>query len=129
MDRAAQEEFRPMLEQLVETMTQPAQRREEIVVENVADAIDLVQRAGDREVALLQIESDFNRLQHVRLALERIAEGTYGTCLACEREIGAKRLRAVPWAVYCVDCQETADRQDKDHSEENQPEMKLKDIA
>src|SRR5262249_53579133 len=100
MERAQQETFRHTLEAMIDAMTQPVRRREEIAVENAADTLDLVQRAGERDLAIQRIESDFNRLQSVRLALERIAEGTYGTCLGCDGEIGVKRLRAVPWAAY-----------------------------
>ena len=37
-------------------------------------------------------------------------EKCYGLCLRCEEEINLKRLVAVPWAAYCLKCQETADR-------------------
>jgi DnaK suppressor protein len=129
MERAQQETFRRTLEDLIVAMTQPVQRREEIAVENAADTLDLVQRAGERDLAILRIESDFNRLQSVRLALERIVEGTYGTCLGCDREIGVKRLRAVPWAACCVACQELADRENKAPTEEFEPAVNLGDTA
>jgi DnaK suppressor protein len=42
--------------------------------------------------------------------LGRIADGTYGACRQCEEEIGHKRLNAIPWATFCIRCQELADR-------------------
>jgi DnaK suppressor protein len=39
-------------------------------------------------------------------ALGRIDDGTYGECLNCGQEIGPKRLEAIPWARYCITCQE-----------------------
>jgi DnaK suppressor protein len=39
-------------------------------------------------------------------ALVRIEHGTYGVCAECEEPISAKRLDALPWARYCVTCQE-----------------------
>jgi DnaK suppressor protein len=39
-------------------------------------------------------------------ALERIENGSYGRCVACESEIEGKRLEAVPWTRYCLRCQE-----------------------
>ena len=42
-------------------------------------------------------------LEKVESALERIDEGTYGTCLACGREIPEERLQAVPYATLCLD--------------------------
>jgi len=42
--------------------------------------------------------------------MERIEEGSYGTCLNCEEEINTKRLDAVPWTSLCIDCQKLDDR-------------------
>jgi len=46
----------------------------------------------------------------VRAALRRIDEGTFGVCLHCEEDISPKRLAAVPWTPFCIQCQEIADR-------------------
>ena len=50
---------------------------------------------------------DYGQLRLVNEALDRLASGDYGVCLACEQPIAAKRLQAIPWARYCVMCQET----------------------
>jgi RNA polymerase-binding transcription factor DksA len=42
-------------------------------------------------------------------ALARIGEGTYGNCLGCGNEIDLRRLAVVPWAKFCVACQEQSD--------------------
>jgi len=52
-----------------------------------------------------------NRLEYAQLrlideALDRIGSGDYGVCLACDEGIPDKRLNALPWAKYCVRCQE-----------------------
>ncbi len=49
---------------------------------------------------------DYAQLRLVEEALDRLDAGDYGTCLACEGTIPAKRLHALPWARYCVKCQE-----------------------
>ena len=105
------ESFRRTLETMLQTAAQPLGRRDEIAVESVPDTLDRVQRETERELAIRQIESSFSRIQKIRLALERIHEGSYGTCLGCDTEISPKRLHAVPWAEYCVRCQEIADRE------------------
>jgi len=46
----------------------------------------------------------------VRAALGRISDGSYGACLHCDESIGSKRLAAVPWTAYCIECQAAADR-------------------
>jgi RNA polymerase-binding transcription factor len=43
-------------------------------------------------------------LAEVDRAIEKVAEGTYGTCDACGGAVGAERLEAVPWATLCVAC-------------------------
>jgi DnaK suppressor protein len=104
------EESRNILRAMLHDLEQPL-LRDEIAVQNPPDTIDRVQHAAEREFAIRRIESDFNRLQSIRLALQRIDDGTYGECMRCGNPISSKRLRAVPWASYCVNCQEIADRE------------------
>jgi DnaK suppressor protein len=129
MEQAERDNLRDVLKELIQGITQTANRREEIAVENAPDTIDQVQRAGERELAIRQIESDFNKLQNVRLALERFEDGTYGTCLSCDREINIKRLKAVPWASHCVACQEAAERASQEPAEDVYPPFRLKETA
>ena len=103
------EHFKQLLTSMLEKMEQPFRNRDEIAIENAPDDIDRVQGAVERELAIRQLESNFSRIQSVKLALERIEDGSYGTCLECEQEISPKRLKAVPWASCCVKCQEIAD--------------------
>lgn len=49
---------------------------------------------------------DYQRLRQVDEALDRLKAGDYGTCQSCEEPIPPKRLQAIPWAKYCVRCQE-----------------------
>ncbi len=49
---------------------------------------------------------DMKLLREISDALHRIDLGQYGVCLECEEPISTKRLDAVPWARYCVTCQE-----------------------
>src|ERR1035437_4518474 len=69
--------------------------REDIAIEKTPDAIDEVQLAGERELAIRNLDRESNLLRQVRAALGRIADGSYGTCLHCEEEISPKRLNAV----------------------------------
>jgi DnaK suppressor protein len=58
----------------------------------------------DIEFALIQMKSE--TLVKVNEALRRHEEGTYGNCFECGDEIGEARLRALPFAVRCKDCEE-----------------------
>jgi len=60
---------------------------------------------------LTAYRADLNdRIESIRAAQERLAQGTYGTCQRCGRQIAPDRLEAIPWAAYCIDCQEIIDR-------------------
>jgi DnaK suppressor protein len=109
MERAELERFKNTLLDRLHAIEEPLGRREEIAVENTPDAIDAVQNAAERQLAISQLESDSNRLQSIKFALERVADGSYGTCLRCDTEISAKRLNAVPWASHCIKCQDILD--------------------
>ena len=65
---------------------------------------------GERELAIRNLDRDSNMLRQIRRALSRIANGTYGVCLHCEEDILPKRMAAVPWAAFCIKCQEQIDR-------------------
>ena len=49
-------------------------------------------------------------LEKIQKALTKIDEGNFGVCLHCEEDISPKRLAAVPWTAFCIQCQEMADR-------------------
>ena len=52
-----------------------------------------------------ELERDLRELRDVKAALERVADGTYGTCTRCGEPISAERLQAVPSAACCRSCQ------------------------
>ena len=84
--------------------------REGITIERTADALDEVQFAAARELRTRTLERESSLMRDVRLALDRVADGSYGDCLQCEAEIALRRLNAIPWATLCIRCQEQADR-------------------
>jgi DnaK suppressor protein len=89
-------------------------RREGIAVEKAADALDEVQLASERDLAIRNLQRESELSRSICSALVRIKDGSYGVCLHCGGEIKATRLDAVPWAKYCIRCQEDADRQEFD---------------
>ena len=58
----------------------------------------------DLEFALIQMKA--NTLDQINQALSRLDEGAYGYCLECGEEIPERRLRALPFAIRCKDCEE-----------------------
>jgi len=67
---------------------------------------DQAQIEHDEFVSLRLNSLDYTQLRLVEEALDRLNSGDYGTCLCCEEPIPAKRLGVLPWARYCVKCQE-----------------------
>ena len=67
---------------------------------------DQAQISHDEFVSLRLNGLDYAQLRMVEEALDRLDSGDYGICLSCEEEIAPKRLQAIPWARYCVTCQE-----------------------
>ncbi len=92
--------------------------REGIAIEKTPDALDEVQHAAERELAIRTLDRESTLLRNVRGALRRIDDGSYGVCMHCEEDINLKRLNAVPWTPYCISCQEIADRRQEEFSEE-----------
>jgi DnaK suppressor protein len=110
MEQIELEHFKRIMERLVAELQWPYYNREDLVVEEAADALDQVGNAARRDLAARELELRSKRFHELRAALRRIENRTYGLCLECEAEIGIKRLAAVPWTRYCIICQESADQ-------------------
>ena len=110
MTKTELNKYKALLEAKQAELAGGLRNREGIAIEKTADALDEVQLAGERELAIRTLDRESILLRSVRAALARLAEGSYGTCLHCEEDISPKRLNAVPWTAYCITCQEAADR-------------------
>lgn len=74
------------------------------------DPVDLAVQNYSKNVLLAVSENDSRQLQMIDEALQRIEDEEYGTCQNCRKEIMPKRLQAVPWARYCINCQELVEK-------------------
>lgn len=72
---------------------------------DLASARDRSQLLHDDSVALRQKRFEYEMLQMIEEALDRLNKGNFGSCQACGRTIALLRLQAIPWARYCVICQ------------------------
>jgi DnaK suppressor protein len=89
--------------------TKALNNREGIIVERTADELEDIATAFARDIVVQHLDRESHLLRQILGALSRIENGTFGTCLRCEDEISPKRLAAVPWAQFCLACQEAAD--------------------
>ena len=67
---------------------------------------DQAQLSHDEFLQLRLNSLEYNKLRQLNEALARLNDGEYGVCPACEGPIPARRLEIIPWARYCVHCQE-----------------------
>jgi DnaK suppressor protein len=117
MTKTEVNKYKKILETKQEELERIVRNRDAITIEKSADALDEVQHASERELAIRNLDRESNLLRNVRGALRRIEDGSFGTCLHCEEEISPKRVAAVPWAAFCIQCQEQADRNQEDGNE------------
>ena len=83
---------------------------EETTEESTQDIADKAVSSYTREFLYSLTDGERNTLLHIDDALGRIDEGTYGLCMNCGQLMTEKRLNAVPWAPYCLDCQELSEK-------------------
>ncbi|RMF72637.1 MAG: TraR/DksA family transcriptional regulator [Acidobacteria bacterium] len=126
MRKREREKFRRLLEEKRDQLLAKAARaREEhlsTLSEGGEDYVDDAVSSYTREFLLSLSDLDRRTLNLVLEALERIEDGTYGECLNCGEKIAVKRLEAVPWARYDVECQEMVERQEM-------ADLPLRDLA
>ena len=107
--KADLESIRYTLEARIKEAAPTRGLRESIHIHPAADPADTIQQATERDLAVHHLNSDSRLGQRLRAAIDRLKEGSYGACLECGRGIAPKRLKAIPWAELCIQCQERAD--------------------
>lgn len=80
------------------------------------DVVDFALDSAQDEISSQLAEVESRELSHIDKALDRMRQGSYGKCEACESNIPMMRLQALPYAVLCIDCQREAEKQGIDTS-------------
>jgi DnaK suppressor protein len=83
---------------------------EETTEESTQDIADKAVSSYTREFLYSLTDGERSTLLQIDDALVRIDEGAFGLCLSCGMLMTEKRLNAVPWAPYCLDCQELSEK-------------------
>ena len=79
-------------------------------LEATQDPADMAANAYTKELLISMSANDRRLLDLIDEALGRIEAGEYGDCINCSEPVPEKRLDAVPWARYCVKCQDLQER-------------------
>jgi DnaK suppressor protein len=91
---------------LEQAMSTAVEQGRETVSDDTQDIADQAVLSYQKEFLFSQGTTGHQQLRMVQQALSRIKEDSFGECAHCGTEIGAKRLEALPWTPYCIDCQE-----------------------
>ena len=109
MTKTEMNRFRAILTAKIAELERFTRHRDGIAVERSAHQLDEIEAASRRALEVCNLDREFNQLRNARAALRRIEEGKFGTCQECNEDIHPKRLAAVPWAPFCIQCQEAFD--------------------
>ena len=109
--RAAQKKkfLKELLKQrkeLVAVFKRNQSRQREALDEGTLDLADKAADGYTREFNFTLTDNDRERIARLDAALERLEGGDYGKCDECGEKISDARLKAIPWAILCVDCQQ-----------------------
>ena len=114
MTKKEMEKYRRLLDDkkasLSAEMAKTRSAEEETTEESTQDIADKAVSSYTREFLYSLTDGERSTLLQIDDALGRIEEGAFGLCLNCGMLMTEKRLNAVPWAPYCLDCQELAEK-------------------
>ncbi len=108
--RQFEEKLKKQQADLQRAMISAVEQGRETSTDDTQDVADQAVASYQKELLFSQGTNGHVQLTLVRAALDRLAEGNFGECLNCGKTIGQKRLEALPWTPYCIDCQEKIEK-------------------
>jgi RNA polymerase-binding protein DksA len=85
---------------------------------HINDTSDMASDAAEGDLALRIAESETVEAGEIERAIEKVDNGTYGSCETCNKNIGADRLQFLPFATMCIKCQELAEIRKREEGDE-----------
>jgi DnaK suppressor protein len=114
MTKKEMEKYRRLLEEkkaaLSAELAKTRSAEEETTEESTQDIADKAVSSYTREFLYSLTDGERSTLLQIDDALGRVEDGSYGLCVNCGSLMTEKRLNAVPWAPYCLDCQELSEK-------------------
>jgi DnaK suppressor protein len=117
MSRPDENDIRQILKTKYRELCFTSRDRDAIAVEATSDEMELMQGQMSAHITMFAFGHRASVLKSVRDALDRLEADLYGVCIQCEAPISEKRLAALPWAPYCVSCQEQVDARQSDEED------------
>lgn len=122
MDKRKMKIYRDRLlerrETLFSQVTEAEKSSRERDLEATQDPADMAANAYTKELLISMSANDRRLLELIDEALKRVEGNEYGECINCGEPVQEKRLDAVPWARYCLKCQDMQERGLLDNDEE-----------
>ena len=114
MDKKTLEQYKKKLEEkrreLSESYTKNRHYGRESDEGGTQDLADKASSSYTKEFLYSLSNTERSILEEVERSIRRMDQGEYGTCMECGEKISKKRLDAVPWARFCVPCQERVEQ-------------------
>jgi len=85
---------------------------------HINDTSDMASDAAEGDLALRIAESETAEASEIERAIEKIDNGTYGTCETCNKPIGTERIEYLPYVTLCIKCQELSEIRKRDTGDE-----------
>jgi RNA polymerase-binding transcription factor len=108
--QALRERLLQQKQEIISMYQQDLRAGQESADDGTEDIVDRANNSYNRELMFSLSDSERQLLLQVEDALRRIDDGAYGNCSNCGRSIAMPRLQAIPWARFCIDCQELAEK-------------------
>jgi RNA polymerase-binding protein DksA len=111
MNKEKLEQFKENLLKLKVEITRMLEMRDKPMdLRDSFDHADITTNMMEKMMSSLVSSNYEKNLERIDAALERIQEGEFGKCLVCTAEIPLPRLEALPFTLYCIDCQKEIER-------------------
>jgi len=115
MNKKERDEFRRLLavkkESIIRKLSATITESKEMESNVAQDVVDKAETSYTKEFLLSLSDAEREQLLLIDEALKRLEHNEFGLCQLCHQDIGAKRLEAIPWTPYCIDCQEKAEEE------------------
>ena len=108
--QALRERLQNQRAEILDMYKQDLRAGQESADDGTEDIVDRANNAYNRELMFSLSDNERATLLQIENALRRMDEGSYGRCANCGQTINVLRLEAVPWARFCIDCQELAEK-------------------
>jgi DnaK suppressor protein len=95
--------------EIVRKLSEFRNESKEVETDIAQDVADKAESSYTKEFLLSLSDAERDLLFQMDAALRRIDRGEFGNCQMCQKEISKKRLNALPWTSFCIDCQEKAE--------------------